>query len=181
MDSSMPSPFQPLTGSEKRALLLGLLPLFGGHTKGQVPKAQLRGQQGLYPPRTAPSPHLWCSGGRDHTVGVREGTWANWSPSYRKGVAGLLGDLGWATPASLGDRGAPLGICPREVKTPVHTNTTTWMFIVVLFVRAPNWRTRCPPMARCPTTWGTSATEHCSAANKQEQSTDTKPFGCTSW
>lgn len=49
MDSSMPSPFQPLTGSEKRALLLGLLPLFGGHTKGQVPKAQLKGPTGLLP------------------------------------------------------------------------------------------------------------------------------------
>lgn len=46
-------------------------------------------------------------------------------PSSREGVADLLRDLGWATSASLGDRGALMGICSREVKTHVYTNTST--------------------------------------------------------
>lgn len=49
------------------------------------------------------------------------------------------------------------------------------------YAKCPKLETQTSANGEWLATWGTSTMEHCSAANKQEQSTDTKPFGCISW
>lgn len=64
-----------------------------------------------------------------------------------------------------------LYICPRDMKTYVHTNAYAWLFITALFVMTPNWKqSKCPLMGeQLNKVWYIYIMEHHSAGRRNER------------